>query len=49
MGGATRGLGRGVHDLSLVVAAVEVRHRKPKIGGAVPCRDGTGAMPIVSA
>src|SRR5260370_2957185 len=28
VGGATRGLGRGVHDLSLVVAAVEVRRRK---------------------
>lgn len=40
VGGATRGLGRGVHDLSLVVAAVEVRRRKPKIGGAVPRRHG---------
>lgn len=40
VGGATRGLGRGVHDLSLVVAAVEVRRRKPKIGGAVPRRQG---------
>ncbi len=36
VGGATRGLGRGVHDLSLVVAAVEVRRRKPKVDGPVP-------------
>jgi hypothetical protein len=41
VGGATRGLGRGVHDQSLVVAAVEVRRRKPKIGGASqPRRNG---------
>jgi hypothetical protein len=40
VGGATRGLGRGVHDLSLVVAAVEVHRRKPKIGGPVPRRNG---------
>ena len=40
VGGATRGLGRGVHDLSLVVAAVEVRRRKPKIDGPVPRRHG---------
>jgi hypothetical protein len=39
VGGALRGLGRGVHDLSLVVAAVEVRHGKPKIGGVVPRRN----------
>lgn len=40
VGGATRGLGRGVHDLSLVVAAVEVRRRKPKPGGKVRRRHG---------
>jgi hypothetical protein len=40
VGGATRGLGRGVHDLSLVVAAVEVRRRKPKTSGPVPRRNG---------
>jgi hypothetical protein len=32
VGGATRGEGRGVHDQTLVVAAVEVRQRKPKEG-----------------
>ena len=40
VGGATRGLGRGVHDLSLVVAAVEVRRRKPKAEGQVLRRHG---------
>lgn len=40
VGGASRGLGRGVHEMSLVVAAVEVRRRKPKIGGPVPRRNG---------
>jgi len=30
VGGRTRGAGRGVHDQSLVVAAVEVRQRKPE-------------------
>ena len=32
VGGATRGEGRGVHDLTLVAAAIEVRQRKPKEG-----------------
>jgi Transposase zinc-ribbon domain/ISXO2-like transposase domain len=40
VGGATRGLGRGVHDLSLVVAAVEVRRRNPKANGQVLRRHG---------
>lgn len=40
VGGATRGEGRGVHDKTLVAAAIEVRRRKPKIGGAVPRRNG---------
>lgn len=31
IGGATRGEGKGVHDQSLVIAAVEVRQREPKI------------------
>ena len=48
VGGRTRGEGRGVHDQSLVIAAVEVRQRKPenvkslplaRIGG-VPRRNG---------
>jgi transposase-like protein len=30
IGGKTRGEGRGVHHKTLVVAAVEVRHRKPR-------------------
>ena len=42
IGGATRGQGRGVRDQSLVIAAVEVRRRKPNAGtGAkVPRRNG---------
>src|SRR3954468_15568411 len=40
VGGKTRGEGRGVHDQTLVIAAVEVRRRKPKIGGAAPRRNG---------
>lgn len=32
VGGATRGKGRGTHDQSLVIAAVEVRQREPKKG-----------------
>lgn len=42
VGGMTRGQGRGVHDQSLVIAAVEVRRRKPNagIGGPVPRRNG---------
>ncbi len=40
VGGATRGEGRGVHDKTLVIAAVEVRHRKPKEGGAKLRRGG---------
>src|SRR5271168_4691262 len=32
IGGKTRGEGRGVHDQTLVAAAVEVRHRQPKEG-----------------
>ena len=33
IGGATHGGGKGVHDKTLVIAAVEVRQRKPKEGG----------------
>lgn len=42
VGGMTRGKGRGVHDQSLVIAAVEVRRRKPNagVGGPVPRRNG---------
>ncbi len=40
VGGATRGEGRGVHDKTLVAAAVEVRKRKPKVKGAVPRLNG---------
>ena len=52
VGGATRGEGRGVHDKTLVAAAVEVCRRKqrsyansagasqPKISGTVPRRNG---------
>jgi transposase-like protein len=32
VGGATRGKGKGVHDQTLVAAAVEVRQRQPKEG-----------------
>jgi hypothetical protein len=32
VGGATHGGGKGVHDKTLVIAAVEVRQRKPKEG-----------------
>jgi hypothetical protein len=40
VGGKTRGLGRGVHDQTLVIAAVEVRRSKPKGNGSVPRRHG---------
>jgi hypothetical protein len=39
IGGQTRGKGKGVHDQSLVIGAVEVRERKPK-KGAKPRRGG---------
>ena len=39
IGGQTRGKGKGVHDQSLVMGAVEVRERKPK-KGAKPRRGG---------
>jgi hypothetical protein len=39
-GGRTRGEGRGVHDQSLVIAAVEVRQRKPENVKGVPRRNG---------
>ncbi len=40
VGGRTRGEGRGVHDQTLVVAAVEVRQRKPENIKGVPRRNG---------
>jgi hypothetical protein len=40
VGGRTRGKGRGVHDQSLVIAAVEVRQRKPENVKGVPRRGG---------
>jgi len=41
IGGASHGKGRGVHDKTLVVAAVEVRRRKPKDGSkAIIRRNG---------
>jgi ISXO2-like transposase domain len=41
IGGKTRGEGRGVHDQTLVAAAVEVRCRKPKEGSkAIIRRNG---------
>ena len=41
VGGATRGKGRGTHDQTLVVAAVEVRNREPKPGAkGTPRRGG---------
>jgi hypothetical protein len=40
VGGSTRGEGRGVHDQTLVIAAVEVRHRKPENVKGVPRRNG---------
>jgi hypothetical protein len=40
VGGRTRGGGRGVHDQSLVIAAVEVRQRKPENVKGVPRRNG---------
>lgn len=39
VGGATRGLGRGVHHRSLVVAAVEVSRRKPEEGSKAVIRN----------
>ena len=43
VGGRTRGEGRGVHNQSLVIAAVEVRQRKP--GTSQACRAATADMP----
>jgi hypothetical protein len=40
VGGRTRGEGRGVHDQSLVIAAVEVRQRQPENVKGVPRRNG---------
>ena len=40
VGGRTRGEGRGVHNQSLVIAAVEVRQRKPENVTGVPRRNG---------
>lgn len=40
IGGATRGKGRGNHDKTLVVAAVEIRRRKPEPEKAAPRRGG---------
>jgi len=52
VGGATRGEGRGVHDQSLVIAAVEVRQRPPKKGDKPERRGGRYAgrlrMDVVS-
>ncbi len=44
IGGATRGEGRGVHNKTLVIAAVEVCQRKQKAGKAAPRRNGTANM-----
>ena len=46
VGGRTRGAGRGVHDQSLVIAAVEVRQRKPENVTGVPA--AAAGMPVVS-
>ncbi len=41
VGGTTRGEGRGTHNKTLVIAAIEVRQRVPKgQGGGVPRRGG---------
>ena len=40
IGGATRGEGRGVHNQTLVIAAVEVRQRAPKKGDKPTRRGG---------
>jgi len=40
VGGRTRGKGRGVHDQTLAIAAVEVRQRKPVNVKGVPRRNG---------
>lgn len=40
IGGRTRGLGRGIHDQTLVTGAVEVRERKPKAGSKAKQRRG---------
>lgn len=40
VGGKTRGLGRGVTDQTLVLAAVEVRRSKPKGNGTLVRRNG---------
>ena len=42
VGGTTRGQGKGVHDQSLVIAAVEVRQRAPKGGKTSTPRRGGG-------
>jgi ISXO2-like transposase domain/Transposase zinc-ribbon domain len=38
VGGESHGKGRGVHDMTLVVGAVEVRRRKPKPGSVAQIR-----------
>jgi hypothetical protein len=38
VGGESHGKGRGVHDQTLVIAAVEVRRRKPKPGSIAQIR-----------
>ncbi|WP_414464383.1 IS1595 family transposase [Hyphomicrobium sp. DY-1] len=40
VGGKTRGKGRGVHSQTLVIGAVEVRHKEPKEGGKAKVRRG---------
>jgi hypothetical protein len=40
VGGKTRDQGRGVHDQTLIIAAVEVRQRKPENTKGVPRRRG---------
>lgn len=40
IGGATRGEGRGVHNQTLVAAAIEVRQREPKEGSNAKTRRG---------
>lgn len=40
VGGKTRGMGRGVHNQTLVIGAVEVRHKKPKEGSKAKVRRG---------
>lgn len=40
VGGKTRGKGRGVHNQTLVIGAVEVRHKMPKPGSKAKVRRG---------